>query len=82
MALFLKDEDVNRCLFMADMLEAIETMQRRFGQGAAYNLARRKIVAEGGEPATAQRLRIRRSRVMPPVTARLARCFFRFLRAM
>ena len=48
MALFLKDEDVNRCLSMADMLEAIETMQRRFGQGAAYNLARRKIVAEGG----------------------------------
>jgi alanine dehydrogenase len=48
MALFLKDEDVNHCLSMADMLEAIETMQRRFGQGAAYNLARRKIVAEGG----------------------------------
>ena len=50
MALFLKDEDVNHCLSMADMLEAIETMQRRFGQGAAYNLARRKIVAEGGLP--------------------------------
>ena len=48
MALFLKDEDVNRCLSMTDMLEAIETMQRRFGQGAAYNLARRKIIAAGG----------------------------------
>ena len=51
MALFLKDEDVNRCLAMADMLEAIENMQRRFGQGAAYNLARRKIVAESGQLA-------------------------------
>ena len=48
MALFLKDEDVNRCLSMAEMLEAIENMQRRFGQGAAYNLPRCKIVAEGG----------------------------------
>ncbi len=51
MALFLKDEDVNRCLAMPDMLETIETMQCRFGQGAAYNLARRKIVAEGGQLA-------------------------------
>ena len=48
MALFLRDEDVNRCLSMEDMLEAIETMQRRFGQGAASNLARRKIIGEGG----------------------------------
>ena len=48
MALFLRDEDVNRCLSMEAMLEAIETMQRRFGQGAAYNLARRKIIGEGG----------------------------------
>ena len=51
MALFLKDEDVNRCISMADMLETVETMQRQFGQGAAYNLARRKIIAEGGQLA-------------------------------
>ena len=48
MALFLRDEDVDRCVSMVQMVEAIETMQRRFGQGEAYNLARRKIIAEGG----------------------------------
>jgi ornithine cyclodeaminase/alanine dehydrogenase-like protein (mu-crystallin family) len=30
------------------MLDAIEGMQRHFGQGKAYNLARRKIIAPGG----------------------------------
>ncbi len=48
MALFLRDEDVNQVVSMDQMLEAIETMQRHFGQGEAYNLARRKIIASGG----------------------------------
>ena len=48
MALFLRDEDVNRAIGMEEMLEAIESMQRRFGRGEAYNLPRRKIIAPGG----------------------------------
>ena len=48
MALFLRDDEVNACVSMDDMLEAIETMQQRFGQGEAFNLARRKIIAPGG----------------------------------
>lgn len=48
MALFLRDEDVNQSVSMADMLDAIESMQRHFGLGEAYNLARRKIIASGG----------------------------------
>ena len=48
MALFLRDDEVAGCVSMPDMLEAIEEMQRRFGQGEAYNLARRKIIAPGG----------------------------------
>ena len=48
MALFLRDEEVSQILSMDDMLTAIESMQRHFGQGEAYNLARRKIVAPGG----------------------------------
>ncbi len=48
MTLFLKDEDVRRCVSMDDMLEAIESMQRHYGHGEAYNLARRKIIASGG----------------------------------
>ncbi|MFQ6027782.1 MAG: ornithine cyclodeaminase family protein [Dehalococcoidia bacterium] len=48
MALFLRDEEVSQILSMDEMLETIESMQRHFGQGEAYNLARRKIVAPGG----------------------------------
>lgn len=48
MALFLRDEDVNRAVSMQDMLQAIESMQRQFGQGLAYNLPRRKIIADSG----------------------------------
>jgi alanine dehydrogenase len=48
MALFLRDEDVNQTVSMDEMLTAIESMQRHFGHGEAYNLARRKIVAGGG----------------------------------
>ncbi len=48
MALFLRDADVNQVVSMGDMLDAIEAMQRHFGQGEVYNLARRKIIASGG----------------------------------
>ena len=48
MALFLRDEEVTKCVSMPDMLDAIEAMQRHFGKGEAYNLARRKIIAPGG----------------------------------
>jgi alanine dehydrogenase len=48
MALFLRDKDVNQIVNMDEMLNAIESMQRHFGHGEAYNLARRKIVAGGG----------------------------------
>ncbi len=48
MALFLRDEEVSQILSMDDMLTAIESMQRHFGQGEAYNLARRKIIASDG----------------------------------
>lgn len=48
MALFLRDEDVRKCISMDEMLEAIESMQRHYGNGEAYNLARRKIIASGG----------------------------------
>jgi ornithine cyclodeaminase/alanine dehydrogenase-like protein (mu-crystallin family) len=48
MALFLRDDEVNACVNMDDMLATIEGMQRRFGQGEAFNLARRKIIAPGG----------------------------------
>ena len=48
MALFLRDEDVRQIVSMNDMLEAIESMQRHFGHGEAYNLARRKIIAGAG----------------------------------
>ena len=48
MALFLRDGEVSEAIGMDEMLEAIETMQRHFGQGEAYNLPRRKIIAEGG----------------------------------
>ena len=48
MALFLKDEDVDQCVSMDDMLEAIESMQRHYGRGEAYNLTRRKIIGSGG----------------------------------
>ena len=48
MALFLKDEEVRQCVSMDDMIDAIETMQRHYGNGEAYNLARRKIIASGG----------------------------------
>lgn len=48
MTLFLRDEDVRQCVTMDDMLEAIESMQRHYGHGEAYNLARRKIIASSG----------------------------------
>ena len=48
MTLFLKDEDVHQCVSMDDMLEAIESMQRHYGRGEAYNLTRRKIIGSGG----------------------------------
>ncbi|MSQ06906.1 MAG: ornithine cyclodeaminase family protein [Dehalococcoidia bacterium] len=48
MALFLRDEEVRQVVDMEQMLAAIETMQARFGQGEAYNLPRRKIIAKGG----------------------------------
>ena len=51
MALFLRDQEVNQCVSMDDMLEAIESMQRHFGQGEAYNLPRRKIIAPSGQLA-------------------------------
>jgi alanine dehydrogenase len=48
MTLFLRDEDVDQVVSMDQMLEAIESMQHHFGQGEAYNLSRRKIIASGG----------------------------------
>lgn len=48
MALFLRDEDVAQCVTMDAMLASIENMQRRYGQGEAYNLGRRKIIADSG----------------------------------
>ena len=48
MALFLKDDDVQQSVSMSEMLEAIEHMQNKYGQGEAYNLTRRKIIAPGG----------------------------------
>ncbi len=48
MALFLRDEDVNQTINVDEMLTAIESMQRHFGHGKAYNLARRKVIASGG----------------------------------
>jgi ornithine cyclodeaminase/alanine dehydrogenase-like protein (mu-crystallin family) len=48
MALFLRDDEVTKCVSMDGMLDAIEGMQRRFGAGEAFNLARRKIIAPGG----------------------------------
>ena len=48
MPIFLRDEEVRQVVTMEDMLEAIESMQRHFGRGEAYNLPRRKIIASGG----------------------------------
>ncbi len=48
MTLFLRNEDVAQCVTMEAMLQAIETMQSRYGQGEAYNLGRRKIIADTG----------------------------------
>ena len=48
MTLFLRNEEVDQCVTMEAMLEAIETMQKRYGQGEAYNLGRRKIIADTG----------------------------------
>jgi alanine dehydrogenase len=48
MALFLKDEDVAQCVDMDAMIEAIESMQRQYGDGQAHNMTRRKIIAESG----------------------------------
>lgn len=48
MTLFLRDADVAHCVTMEDMLAAIENMQKRYGQGEAHNLGRRKIIADSG----------------------------------
>ncbi len=48
MALFLKDEDVAQCVTMDAMLEAIESMQRQYGDGQAHNMTRRKVIADSG----------------------------------
>ena len=48
MALFLKDEDGAQCVTMDAMLEAIESMQRQYGDGQAHNMTRRKIIADSG----------------------------------
>jgi ornithine cyclodeaminase/alanine dehydrogenase-like protein (mu-crystallin family) len=48
MTLFLRDDDVAQCVSMDAMLGAIETMQTRYGHGEAYNLGRRKIIADTG----------------------------------
>ena len=48
MTLFLRDEHVSQCVNMKEMLAAIENMQAHYGQGEAYNLGRRKIIAETG----------------------------------
>lgn len=48
MALFLRDGEVAQCVSMEAMLDSIETMQRHYGAGQAYNLGRRKIIAESG----------------------------------
>ena len=48
MTLFLRDEDVRQTVSMEDMLETIESMQRHFGHGEAYNLARRKMTTGAG----------------------------------
>lgn len=48
MALFLRDHEVAQSVTMDAMLEAIESMQQHYGQGQAFNLTRRKIIAETG----------------------------------
>lgn len=48
MTLFLRDEHVAQCVTMDAMLESIENMQARYGRGEAFNLGRRKIIAETG----------------------------------
>ena len=48
MALFLRDAEVGQCVTMEAMLAAIENMQRRYGEGQAQNLTRRKIIADSG----------------------------------
>ncbi len=48
MTLFLRDEHVAQCVNMDAMLQSIENMQAHFGKGEAYNLGRRKIIAEAG----------------------------------
>ncbi len=48
MTLFLRDEQVAQCVNMDAMLQSIENMQAHFGKGEAYNLGRRKIIAEAG----------------------------------
>ena len=48
MTLFLRDQEVAQCVTMEAMLGAIENMQHRYGHGEAYNLGRRKIIADTG----------------------------------
>ena len=48
MTLFLRNGEVAQCVTMDSMLQAIENMQSHYGQGEAYNLGRRKIIADTG----------------------------------
>ena len=48
MTLFLRDEHVAQCVTMEAMLQSIENMQARYGKGEAFNLGRRKIIADTG----------------------------------
>ena len=48
MALFLRDEDIEKVVSMDDMLQAVEDMQLYFGLGEAPNVARRKIFTSKG----------------------------------
>ena len=48
MTLFLRDDDVPQAVTMDDMLEAIESMHRRFGLGEASNLPRRHLNTSAG----------------------------------
>ena len=48
MALFLRDEEIRDTVSMDEMIDAIEEMQRHYGQGDSYNLGRRKLIDSGG----------------------------------
>ena len=48
MARFLRDDDVDRCAQLGDMLPVIERMFAQYGQSRAVNLTRRKTVTPHG----------------------------------